>query len=123
MLDLATQGISRLHAAQLGARERSDTPRSDARRERAGHPPLAIGKLREFRELLGDFAVFRCVGLSDLGCDGPRTQARAFWRMRSQGTSCSQSGPCAAIADDSGLEVDALGRGTGLIRRDSRAER
>jgi XTP/dITP diphosphohydrolase len=93
---------------------RSDTPRSDARRE-----PLVIatgnpGKLREFRELLADLP-FDVVGLSDLGCDAPEETGSSFLENAVlKARHAAKAARAAAIADDSGLEVDALGGAPGL---------
>ena len=71
-------------------------------------------KLRELREILGDPYDIR--GLADIGChdDIPENadtfegnaMAKALWVAEKYGLDC--------IADDSGLEVDALGGGPGV---------
>ena len=73
LLDLATQGIAQLHAAQL-----SCTRHVSGWSLPAANP----GKLREFRELLAGLP-FAVVGQGELGMTGsPRRPARVFWTTR-----------------------------------------
>ncbi len=81
--------------------------------------PLVIatgnpGKLREFRQLLADLP-FDIVGLGELGLTGPpETGASFLENALLKARHASQATGGAAIADDSGLEVDALGGAPGV---------
>ncbi len=81
--------------------------------------PLVIatgnpGKLREFRQLLADLP-FDIVGLGELGLTGPpETGASLLENALIKARHASQATGAAAIADDSGLEVDALGGAPGV---------
>ena len=81
--------------------------------------PLVIassnpGKLREFRELLGQLP-FDVVGLSDLRLAAPsETRSTFLENALLKARHASKVSGAAAIADDSGLEVDALGGAPGI---------
>jgi XTP/dITP diphosphohydrolase len=100
--------------AQPGDAQQSDPHPSDARLE-----PLVIatgnaGKLREFRDLLAGLP-FAILAHGDLGIPSPEETGstfldNAFLKARH---AAAASG-AAAIADDSGLEVDALGGAPGI---------
>lgn len=81
--------------------------------------PLVIassnpGKLREFRELLGQLP-FDVVGLSDLRLAAPSETGSTFLENALlKARHASKVSGAAAIADDSGLEVDALGGAPGI---------
>ena len=81
--------------------------------------PLVIatgnpGKLREFRQLLADLP-FDMVALGELGLTGPpETGATFLENALLKARYASQATGSAAIADDSGLEVDALGGAPGV---------
>jgi len=95
-----------------GAR-RSD--RGDSRRERlviaTGNP----GKLREFRNLLADLP-YEVVGQSELGIATPEETGLSFLENALiKARHAARAADAAAIADDSGLEVDALGGAPGLF--------
>ena len=95
---------------------RGCTPRSRVRERRR---PLVIatgnpGKLREFRQLLAGLP-FDIVGLGELGLTGPpETGASFLENALLKARHASQATGGAAIADDSGLEVDALGGAPGV---------
>ncbi len=86
---------------------------------RAGLERLVVatgnaGKLREFRALLAGLP-FAVVGLAELGLEGPEETgdtflANALLKARHAATATG----AAALADDSGLEVDALGGAPGV---------
>jgi XTP/dITP diphosphohydrolase len=88
---------------------------SDARRK-----PLVIatsnpGKLREFRELLADLP-FDVVGQSELGIAAPEETGSSFLENAIlKARHASKATGAAAMADDSGLEVDALGGAPGIF--------
>ena len=90
-------------------------PRSvRARRERlviaSGNP----GKLREFRELLGGLP-FDVIPQGDLGIDAPEETGTSFLENAlHKARHAASAAQAAAIADDSGLEVDALGGAPGI---------
>jgi XTP/dITP diphosphohydrolase len=72
------------------------------------------GKLREFRTLLADLP-FEVVAQSDLGVEGPpETGASFLENALLKARHAAQATQSAAIADDSGLEVDALGGAPGI---------
>jgi len=85
-----------------------------ARRERlviaSGNP----GKLREFRELLGGLP-FDVIPQGDLGIDAPEETGTSFLENALlKARHAARTAQAAAIADDSGLEVDALGGAPGI---------
>jgi XTP/dITP diphosphohydrolase len=88
--------------------------RSDARRK-----PLVIatsnpGKLREFRELLAELP-FDVVAYGDLGREAPEETGASFLENALlKARHAAKVAGMAAIADDSGLEVDALGGAPGI---------
>jgi XTP/dITP diphosphohydrolase len=90
-------------------------PRSvRARRERlviaSGNP----GKLREFRELLGGLP-FDVIPQGDLGIDAPEETGTSFLENALlKARHAARTAQAAAIADDSGLEVDALEGAPGI---------
>jgi XTP/dITP diphosphohydrolase len=93
----------------------SDAPRSNTGRERlviaTGNP----GKLREFRNLLADLP-YEVVSLGELGCDSPEETGSTFLENAViKARHASRAADAAAIADDSGLEVDALGGAPGIF--------
>jgi XTP/dITP diphosphohydrolase len=88
---------------------------SDARRKRlviaTGNP----GKLRELRELLADLP-FDVAGLTELGIAPPEETGTSFLENAVlKARHASKAAGAAAIADDSGLEVDALGGAPGIF--------
>ncbi len=85
------------------------------RRERlviaTGNP----GKLREFRELLADLP-FDVVGQGELGLAAPEETGSSFLENALlKARHASRAAGMAAIADDSGLEVDALNGAPGIF--------
>ena len=73
------------------------------------------GKLRELRELLADLP-FDVVGQSELGIAVPEETGSSFLEnalLKAQ--HAARAAGMAAIADDSGLEVDALNGGPGIF--------
>jgi XTP/dITP diphosphohydrolase len=84
------------------------------------------GKLREFRALLSDLP-FELHGLGELGVDPPEESGASFLenallKARHAAAAAAAAGfrgaktsGVAAIADDSGLEVDALGGAPGIF--------
>lgn len=86
----------------------------------ARRKPLVVatsnqGKLREFRDLLADLP-FQIVAQSDLGIAAPEETGSTFLEnaLLKARHAAAASG-FAAIADDSGLEVDALGGAPGIF--------
>ncbi len=73
------------------------------------------GKLREFRELLADVP-FELRGLDDLKIVSPEETGASFAEnaLLKARHAAAAAGDIAAIADDSGLEVDALGGAPGI---------
>ncbi|MDB6083776.1 MAG: non-canonical purine pyrophosphatase [Gammaproteobacteria bacterium] len=82
--------------------------------------PLVIatgnaGKLREFRLLLADLP-FDVVGQAELGIEAPEETGSSFMENAIlKACHASRATGAAAIADDSGLEVDALGGAPGIF--------
>src|SRR6202022_3762134 len=81
------------------------------------------GKLREFRALLSDLP-FELHGLGELGVAPPEESGASFLEnallkarhaAASAGFRGAAAAGVAAIADDSGLEVDALGGAPGIF--------
>jgi XTP/dITP diphosphohydrolase len=86
------------------------------------HAPLKIlvvatgnrGKLREFRHLLAGLP-FELVSLADLGVASPEETGSSFMaNALLKARHAAAATGAAAIADDSGLEVDALGGAPGI---------
>jgi XTP/dITP diphosphohydrolase len=72
------------------------------------------GKLREFRALLAG-TPFEPVAQADLGIAAPEETGSSFLaNALLKGRHAAAASGCAAIADDSGLEVDALGGAPGV---------
>ncbi len=73
------------------------------------------GKLREYRELLRDLPV-RLVYLDDVGIheDVPETGSTFEENAIQKATACARLSGLLTLADDSGLEVDALGGAPGV---------
>ena len=73
------------------------------------------GKLREFRALLAGFP-FELTSLAQLSLPSPAETGRSFLENASlKARSALRLSGCAALADDSGLEVDALGGAPGIL--------
>jgi len=74
------------------------------------------GKLREFRALLADLP-FDLRGLGELGVASPEESGATFLEnaLLKARHAAGAAGNVAAIADDSGLEVDALGGAPGIF--------
>ena len=73
------------------------------------------GKLREFRELLADLP-FDVMGQGELGIAAPEETGSSFLENALlKARHASRAAGMAAIADDSGLEVDALNGGPGIF--------
>jgi len=72
------------------------------------------GKLREFRALLAGLP-FELTSLAELKLPSPKETGRSFLEnaLLKARHAAALSG-CAAVADDSGLEVDELGAGPGI---------
>jgi XTP/dITP diphosphohydrolase len=98
---------------------------------RALRRPLVVatgnaGKLREFRALLAELP-FELFALSELGIASPEETGSSFLdnamlkarhaagAALAAGVPGAEGGAVAAIADDSGLEVDALGGAPGIL--------
>jgi len=81
--------------------------------------PLVIatgnsGKLREFRALLADLP-FEVIAQTDLGVIAPEETGSSFFENALlKARHAAEATAAAAIADDSGLEVDALNGGPGI---------
>ena len=72
------------------------------------------GKTREFRELLADLP-FDVVAQGDLGVTSPEETGSSFLENALlKARHAAKAAGAAAIADDSGLEVDALGGAPGI---------
>ncbi len=81
------------------------------------------GKLQEFRALLADMP-FDLLSLGELGIPAPEENGASFLEnallkarhaAAAAGLRGAPAAGCAAIADDSGLEVDALGGAPGIF--------
>ena len=74
------------------------------------------GKLREFRALLANLP-FDLRGLGELGATSPEESGATFLEnaLLKARHAAAAAGNVAAIADDSGLEVDALGGAPGVF--------
>ncbi len=92
---------------------------SDARVDAAARPRLVVatanpGKLREFQALLADLP-FDIVAQSELGVAAPQETGSSFLENALlKARHAAAATHAAAIADDSGLEVDALGGAPGV---------
>ena len=85
-----------------------------ARRERLVIASANPGKLREFRELLSGLP-FEVIAQADLGIAAPEETGASFLENALlKARHAATAAGAAAIADDSGLEVDALGGAPGL---------
>jgi XTP/dITP diphosphohydrolase len=94
---------------------RSDPRRDDARRERLVIATANSGKLREFRDLLADLP-YEIVSLEQLGRAAPEETGSSFLENAViKARHASKAADAAAIADDSGLEVDVLGGAPGIF--------
>ena len=72
------------------------------------------GKLREFRALLADLP-FELRSLAELGLPSPEETGATFLaNAMLKARHAAAAGRCAAVADDSGIEVDALGGAPGI---------
>jgi XTP/dITP diphosphohydrolase len=72
------------------------------------------GKLREFRALLADLP-FEIRSLAELGLPSPEETGATFLaNAMLKARHAAAAGRCAAVADDSGIEVDALGGAPGI---------
>jgi XTP/dITP diphosphohydrolase len=72
------------------------------------------GKLREFRSLLSGLP-FELTSLAELALPSPEETGRSFLENALlKARHAAASSGCAAVADDSGLEVDALGAAPGI---------
>ena len=72
------------------------------------------GKLREFRALLSGLP-FELTSLAELGLPSPEETGESFLdNALLKGRHAAASSGCAAVADDSGIEVDALGGAPGI---------
>lgn len=98
---------------------RSDDGRSEAQRSGTPFESLLIatgnsGKLHEFRELLAGLP-FVITAQGDLGIPSPEETGSTFLENALlKARHAAAAGGTAAIADDSGLEVDALGGAPGI---------
>jgi XTP/dITP diphosphohydrolase len=85
-----------------------------ARRERLVIASGNFGKLREFRELLAGLP-FDVISQGDLGIAAPEETGTSFLENALlKARHAAAAARSAAIADDSGLEVDALGGAPGI---------
>ncbi|HLZ99845.1 MAG TPA: RdgB/HAM1 family non-canonical purine NTP pyrophosphatase [Steroidobacteraceae bacterium] len=85
-----------------------------ARRERLVIASSNAGKLREFRELLAGLP-FDVIAQGDLGIASPEETGTSFLENALlKARHAAGAAQAAAIADDSGLEVDALGGAPGI---------
>ncbi len=85
-----------------------------ARRERLVIASANPGKLREFRELLAELP-FAVVGQGELGITGAQETGSSFLdNALLKARHAAKAAGAAAIADDSGLEVDALDGAPGI---------
>jgi XTP/dITP diphosphohydrolase len=85
-----------------------------ARRERLVIASSNLGKLREFRELLGGLP-FEVIPQGDLGIAAAEETGTSFLENALlKARHAASAAQAAAIADDSGLEVDALGGAPGI---------
>jgi XTP/dITP diphosphohydrolase len=104
--------LNSVHAPRSDGR--SEAPRSDALLE-----PLVIatgnaGKLREFRDLLAGLP-FTIIARDDLGIPSPAETGSTFLdNALLKARHAATASGAAAIADDSGLEVDALAGAPGI---------
>ena len=72
------------------------------------------GKLREFRALLSGLP-FELTSLAELGLPSPEETGESFLdNALLKARHAAASSGCAAVADDSGIEVDALGGAPGI---------
>jgi XTP/dITP diphosphohydrolase len=72
------------------------------------------GKLREFRSLLAGLP-FEICSLAELGLPSPEETGATFLaNALLKARHAAAAGRCAAVADDSGIEVDALGGAPGI---------
>jgi XTP/dITP diphosphohydrolase len=72
------------------------------------------GKLREFRCLLADFP-YELISLAELGLPSPPETGSSFLENAAlKARHAAASSGFAAVADDSGIEVDALGGAPGI---------
>ena len=72
------------------------------------------GKLREFRSLLADLP-YELIGLAELGLPSPPETGSSFLENATlKARHAAALGGFAAVADDSGIEVDALGGAPGI---------
>ena len=72
------------------------------------------GKLREFRSLLADLP-YELIGLAELGLPSPPETGSSFLENATfKARHAAASSGFAAVADDSGIEVDALGGAPGI---------
>jgi XTP/dITP diphosphohydrolase len=72
------------------------------------------GKLREFRALLADLP-FEICSLAELSLPSPEETGATFLaNAMLKARHAAAAGRCAAVADDSGIEVDALGGAPGI---------
>jgi XTP/dITP diphosphohydrolase len=73
-----------------------------------------LGKLREFRSLLAGLP-YELISLDELGLESPPETGSSFLENATlKARHAAASSGCAAVADDSGIEVDALGGAPGI---------
>jgi XTP/dITP diphosphohydrolase len=85
-----------------------------ARRRRLVVATANPGKLAEFRDLLGGFP-FELTSLGELGVASPEETGASFLENAAlKARHAARASGLAALADDSGLEVDALGGAPGV---------